>query len=183
MSITPTRITQTITITPGQQFVLPNGATVESIIASGDATATSDCTIPDLSEYACSYFKFTLSDTEGNYDPMDELSTTMQILTVGSTNFNFDSQKIITSGDSPGTLITVAELNAYITDQSLFKFTDITRYEPGNPLTNARQIIWMYFQVPESLLSSIIFELSDRGNPVYFKAGTTAITCGETPNP
>jgi hypothetical protein len=183
MSITPTSttVTQTITLTPGQQFVLPNGATVQSIIASGDATATSDCTIPDLSEYACSYFKITMDYGEVNGHPMDELSTLLQILTIGNTSFNFNGQKIITSGDGgDGVLITVPELNFYITDLSLIKFTDVTRVVPGG---GARQVIWLYFQAPSELLSSILFEVTDRDNPVYFKVGTVAITCGETPNP
>lgn len=180
MSITPTptTVTQTITLVPGQQFVLPNGATIESIIASGDATAESDCTIPPLDEYICSYIKLVVDSDDNNGHPFDELSTTISNLTVGTTVFDFANQNIV-SGENSGSAYPLATYNSYITDQSLFKFTAVTQYN-----LDKRSYIWLYFQTPSALLPTVIMEIKEHTNNVFYvKAGTTAITCGETPNP
>lgn len=175
MSLTPTpsTVTQTITLVPGQQFVLPNGATVESIIATGDATATSDCTIPDLSEYICSYFKITMANDSVGGEPMDNFSTELGNLTVGSTVFNLNQELVF--GLS---LITKDTLNSYITDQALFKFTNTTVTSLAE-----RKVIWLYFQTVSELLPSVELQIFDLTNPVYFKPGPTAIDCGDYPNP
>jgi len=177
MSITPTRITQTITITPGQQFVLPNGATIESIIASGDATATSDCTIPDLSEYACSYIKLVVDNDNNPNHPFDEETTTITNLTVGTTVFDFANQLVV-DGENPGVAFPLATYNSYITDLALFEFTAVTQVD-----LSRRSYVWLYFQTPSELLSTVIMEVKEHSNPFYAKAGPTEITCGETPNP
>jgi hypothetical protein len=177
MSLTPTRITQTITLTPGQQFVVPNGATVESIIASGDATATSDCTIPDLSEYACSYIKLVVDNDNNSGHPFDEQSTTITSVTVGTTVFDFANQLVV-DGENPGVAFPLDVYNSYITDLALFKFTAVTQVD-----LSKRSYVWLYFQTPSNLLSTIEMEIIEHGNPFFAKAGTVAITCGETPNP
>jgi hypothetical protein len=175
MSLTPTpsTVTQTVTILPGQEFVLPNGANIISIIASGDATAESDCTLPDLSEYVCSYFKITMANDAVAGEPMDDASTKLGNLTVGDTVFYLEEQLLFS-----GSLATPAVLNSYITDLGLFKFTAST----FQPLAE-RKVIWLYFQTVGSLLPNIELQIFDLTNPVYFKPGPTAITCGETPNP
>lgn len=183
MSIIPptTPITQSITITPGQQFVVPAGATIDMIIANGDATATADCEIPDPEEYVCSYFKITMNQDGDQGRPMAETTTRLDSLTVGNTVFSFNDQLIIVLGADPGQLISLTTLNSYITDQGLFKFTNITRDTLTS--TSERQIIWMYFQVPSILLNTLELEVLDKGNPQYFKPGPTAIECGQYPNP
>ena len=174
---TPTTVTQTITLSPGQQFVVPNGAVVESIIASGDATAISDCTIPDLTEYACSYIKLVVDNDNNTGHPFDEQTTTITNLTVGNSVFDFANQLVV-DGENPGTAFPLDIYNSYITDLALFKFTAVTQVN-----LSKRSYVWLYFQTPLELVSTVLMEVIEHGNPFYVKAGTTAITCGETPNP
>jgi hypothetical protein len=180
MSLTPTpsTVTQTVTILPGQEFVLPNGANIISIIASGDATAESDCTLPDLSEYACSYIKLVVDKDNNPNHPFDEESTTISYLKVGDTVFDFNDQLIV-NGEDPGVAFPLATYNSYITDLALFKFTNVTQ----SNAPEKRSYIWLYFQTPASLIPTIEMQVKEHSNPVYFKAGPTAIECGEYPNP
>ena len=179
MSLTPTpsTVTQTVTILPGQEFVLPNGANIISIIASGDAIAESDCTLPDLSEYACSYIKLVVDNDDNSGHPFDEDTTTISYLKVGDTIFDFNDQPVV-NGDNPGTAFPVATYNSHITDLSLFKFTNVTQVD-----LSKRSYIWLYFQVPSELLSKIEMEVVEHSNPFYAKPGPTLIECGEYPNP
>lgn len=58
MSTPVTKIVKTVTIKPGEQFVLPPGANVTTVIGT---VGSSGCTIPPPTELGCYYFRYELS--------------------------------------------------------------------------------------------------------------------------
>lgn len=168
--------THSIVLQPGEFFSLPSGAT---IVFSSDADSIqSDCAdIPDAN-YKCGYFYIIIDQDENDGHSMDEFNTLISNLQVGNTNYAF-GQKIIASGDDPGTLVTTAVLNSFVPDQSLFSFKAINR----NTLTGSskRQLINIYFQVLDSLYDEVEMKVDNRGSAQYYKPIES--TCEDYPTP
>lgn len=176
----PTTSTQTLVITPGQTAVIPAGATITSLILDGSISVTSSCdNLPEPSNYACGVFYIIIDEDENEGHSMDEKHTVIDSLTVGNKQFAFGT-KIIVDGDNPGTLITTAQLNAFIpsSDQPLFKFTNVTR--DSGP--DKRQPIYLYFKVPEDLIDTVEMKVSNFNSIQYYKNWDT-VTCGTYPYP
>jgi hypothetical protein len=53
-----TTIKKTIKIGPGETFVLPSGASIVTLITSGDGAAESECDLPDETPRKCWSFKW-----------------------------------------------------------------------------------------------------------------------------
>lgn len=174
---TPNKALKSVTLNAGESFVLPTGAQIISLICDG-ATADSQCELPECEQYVCSYFKITLdsSDTDGR--PLDEPTTLIQELKVGTTVFDFEGFRIIDNGGVNSIPPTPAQLNAFISDPGLFTFTHV-----GYNQLQQRQLVWLYFRVPQTYLELCEIQITDAGNPAYYKRGTSNIACNSYTNP
>lgn len=167
---------KSVVLAPGQCIVLPAGTTIDSLIVTGNASATSTCgALPAPSSYKCGYFAFYLDSDTGNLKALDETTTQYVSVKVGSTTYIIN-EYVISSGDNPGSLLSYGTLNLHITDLAIFQFTSVNRLELSD-----RQLIWLYFQVPETLYDSLELKISDRGTLYYLKPNEAV--CGEYDNP
>jgi hypothetical protein len=94
--------------------------------------------LPVPSAYKCGYFYFICDVDDNDGHSRDEQSTHYSKVKVGGNIYVMN--KDIISGDNPGTLFSVSELNTFIPDQVLFSFTAINR----NVLSK-KQLIRLYF--------------------------------------
>lgn len=160
--------TKSITLTPGQCFVLPKDAIVQSIVTSGAIIVTSDsCSLPTPSSYKCGVFYLFIDETVNDDTAMEEEIVTYSKLRVGGNTY------IINELVEP---TTDAQFNLHITDLALIEIKAIVK----NVLSD-RQRIGVYFQVPEGLFNDTELEISDRGTLYYLKPNEA--TCGEYPTP
>lgn len=167
---------KSVSLAPGECIVLPAGAVIDSVIVTGDAAATSTCgVLPTPSSYKCGYFALFLDSETGDNKPLDESSTYCTSVKVGATTYMIN-EKIIASGENPGTPISAGTLNLHITDLPIFEFMAVAQ----TALTD-RQLIWIYFQTPETLYDSLEMKISDRGTYYYLKPNDAE--CGDYPNP
>ena len=118
---------RTITLAPGECATLPSTATVQSVILDGAITATSDCsTLPAPTAYKCGYFYLQVDVDASDLHSMDEEHTYYTSVTVNNTTFEI-GELVIHSGSNPGSLTLATTLNTHISNQALFKFTDVQR--------------------------------------------------------
>lgn len=159
---------KTITLGPGDCFVLPKDAVVESIVTSGAIDVTSNCgNLPTPTSYKCGVFYFFLDETANSETAMEEEEVRYWKLFVGGTTFNID---ILANPASE------ADLNLYVTDQALFKFMAVQR-----TVLSDRVRFGVYFQVPEDLFDATTLQLSDR--LTLYNLPPNEATCGEYPLP
>ncbi len=164
---TTTRTLRSITIPAGDRFVLPNGAKVDSVISTNGATATSECSLPPTTDYACGQFLLILDyDTENSHS-MDEQNTRIMSVNVGGVRYGIN-EKIIPSGErAESNFITVEKLNSYIPDTVPFKFTYLSNKQEGS---NHRQDVYIWCKYPASLKETITLEVSNFNVSIsYFK--------------
>lgn len=160
---------KSITLAPGECFVLPKDAVVTSIVTSGAIVVTSDCgaALPTPTSYKCGVFYFFIDETENDDTAMEEEIVTYSKITVGGNTY------IINELAEPAT---EATLNLHITDLALIEIKAIVK----NVLSD-RQRIGVYFQVPEDLFDSTVLQISDRGT--LYNLPPNEATCGEYPEP
>jgi|LakMenEpi03Aug12_release.lakeMendotaPanAssembly.Ray.scaffolds.fasta_scaffold811327_2 hypothetical protein len=173
---TPTTVTQSIVVTPGQTVVIPAGATITSLILDGSISVTSSCdNLPTPSAYKCGVFYMNIDDDANDNHPNDEDSTKFTSIKFGDTTVTLD-----------GLLLnqTVTGLNTYLAGQTpIFQFTYINRYTINDPGDDKRDAVFVYFKVAEALYDSL--ELTVTGNSgmtlpttqIYRPYAET--TCGE----
>jgi len=139
--------TQSITLTPGQTFVLPAGAVVTGLFVDGAITVTSSCdNLPPPGEFVCGHFYMNIDDDANDNHPNDEESTEFTSIKIGDTTYALN-----------GLLLdqTVTNLNALINSGALFTFTSFTRYVIDDSGDNKRRAIFLYFKVPETLVDTL----------------------------
>lgn len=139
--------TQSITLTPGQTFVLPAGAVVTGLFVDGAITVTSSCdNLPDPGAFVCGHFYMNIDDDANDNHPNDEESTVFTSIKIGDTTYELD-----------GLLLnqTVANLNALLNVGAVFTFTSFTRYVIDDSGDNKRRAIFLYFKVPETLVDTL----------------------------
>ena len=146
---------QSITLTPGQTFVLPAGAVITGLFVDGAISVTSSCdNLPPPGEFVCGHFYMNIDDDDNPNHPNDEESTEFTSIKIGDTTYVLN-----------GLLLnqTVTNLNALLNVGSLFTFTSITRYIiDDDPSNDKRMAIKLYFKVPETLVDTL--ELIITGN-------------------
>jgi hypothetical protein len=119
--------TRTVTLKPGEKYVLPAGAVVTSVVTDGAITVDSTCNnLPTPTAYACGYFYLLIDVDANDGHSMDEQHTFYVGLKVGKTTFEIN-EKVIYSGDNPGLASVASTLNNHITDLALFKFTAVSK--------------------------------------------------------
>lgn len=165
---------KSISLAPGECIVLPAGAVIDSVIATGDAAATSTCgVLPAPSSYKCGVFYLNVDDDANDNHPNDEETTMLSWIKVGSTTYTLNE---LASSVSLGTL------NLHITDLAIFQFTYISRYVIDDPGDNKRKAVYLYFQVPESLFDSLQLKITSNEGmdtpPVYYLLPSERV-CGE----
>jgi hypothetical protein len=147
--------TQSITLTPGQTFVLPAGAVVTGLFVDGAISVTSSCdNLPPPGEFVCGHFYMNIDDDDNPSHPNDEESTEFTSIKIGDTTYPLN-----------GLLLdqTVINLNALLNIGAVFTFTSITRYIiDDDPSNDKRMAIKLYFKVPETLVDTL--ELIITGN-------------------
>jgi hypothetical protein len=159
---------KSITLAPGDCFVLPKDAVVTSIVTSGAISVSSDCaTLPAPTTYKCGVFYFFIDETGTDDSAMEEEYVTYTKLTVGGTSFTMNLLANSTSE---------TDMNLSITDQALIKIMAIQR----NVLTD-RQRFGVYFQTPSDLFSTVVLQISDRGT--VYNLPPYEATCEEYPIP
>jgi hypothetical protein len=67
--------TRTVTLKPGEKYVLPAGAVVTSIVTDGAITVNSSCPLPTPTTYACGYFYLLIDVDSNDGHSMDEQHT------------------------------------------------------------------------------------------------------------
>lgn len=171
-----TTITQQVaTLNPGESVVLPAGAKIISIVTEGNITVTNSCgTVPESSSYKCGYFHLELDVDDNDGHSMDEESTLYQHIKVGNTTDVMN--QLIVTGENPGSLVDDTVLNTHITNTAVFSFKEVTR----NVLSK-RQIIFVWFQVPEELFDVTELAVANRGSIQYYRP--IEWVCGEYHNP
>lgn len=146
---------RTIIIKPGEVFILPKGATVDSMIIDGSITVSSTCNnLPTPSSYKCGYFEFVCDVDSNEGHSMDEAHTIYQSLTVGGNTYVMNKEAI--DGENPGSLVGVTDLNTFVTDQVLFSFTAINRL-----VLDKRQYIRLFFKTPDSLWDTVELQINN----------------------
>jgi len=169
-SVSSTPSTKSITLLPGECFILPKDATITSIVTSGAISVTgSNCTLPTPTSYKCGVFYFFTDDTSEDDDSaMEEEYVNYEKIVIGGTTFIIG---IAAYGTSE------AMLNAYVTDQALFSFKAVQL----NVAPDDRRLYAVYFQVPEDLFDSTYLQISDRDTP--YNLPPFEATCDEYPIP
>lgn len=66
MSVLSTSVVKSVVLAPGEQFILPPGATL--VAASDVGALASSCTLPDLEEYGCYVAMVAAGGEEGSVD-------------------------------------------------------------------------------------------------------------------
>lgn len=172
MAIVPdtTPSVKSITLAPGECFVLPKDAVVQSIVTSGAINVTSNCgTLPAPTSYKCGVFYYFLDDTTEDDDTaMEEEHVTFTKLVVGGTTYTLAG---LAKDASP------ANINMYIIDQALFQVMEVAK----NLTPDDRQLIAVYFQTPEDLFDLVYLQISDRGT--LYNLPPNEATCEEYPIP
>lgn len=80
---------QVVTLTPGQTYVIPSNATIDSWLTTGDATLSSSCdNLGTEDEYCCIGFRF--ADSEADPDGALE-SLTLLSIEVGGTVYDMEN--------------------------------------------------------------------------------------------
>lgn len=170
---------KSITLLPGECFVLPKDAVVESIITDGAIDVTSNCgDLPTPTSYKCGVFYFFMQKTAPDDDQaMEEEHVEYTSVKVGGTTFMINEKVMLITAIEPGTATPVATLNLHITDPALFQITEIVRNtDPAD-----RQRVAVYFKVPENFFDSTTMKISDRGT--YYILEPNEATCDEYPEP
>ena len=168
------KVLRIVTVKAGQTYVLPKGATVESMTSDGGATVTSECPLPPMGQYVCGYFYFLVDKDSHNSHSMNEQDTKMVHLKVGDKIYPIDLL-IVTGEDSSSRPQKKADLNAKISDKGIFSFTAVTHDQSPTK----RQGVWLYFKVPEALRDTVEMEVDNRGSIQYYRP--VDVECGTLP--
>lgn len=148
---------KSIVVPAGDCVILPADAVINSIVVDGAATATSTCgALPTPSSYKCGFFSFFVDVDVNDENPLDEENTFYTSITVGGNTYIIN--ELVVQGDNPGTLTAVGTLNLHITDTALFEFMAVDR-----TLLEERQLVSLFFRVPDALYDTLDLKLSDRG--------------------
>ena len=170
---------KSISLAPGECFVLPKDAVVQSIITDGAITVTSNCgTLPTPTSYKCGVFYFFTDITAGDDDAaMEEEHVQYTSVRIGNgTTFMINENVMLSTVLEPGVITPVTTLNLHITDTALFEFTEIARTALGD-----RQRVAVYFKVPEQFFDETTLKLSDRGT--YYLLEANEAECDSYPEP
>lgn len=160
---------KTITLLPGECFILPKDATVSSIVTTGSITVTTECgiTLPTPVSYKCGVFYLFIDATGDDDTAMEEEYVYYNKITIGNNSYILNE---LVDGVPVGTL------NLHVTDSALFQFMDIQYNTLGN-----RKRIAVYFQTPEDLFEDVVLQISDRGT--LYNLPPYEATCEEYPTP
>ena len=147
---------KTIVVKAGECIVLPQGATISSIILDGAVSVTSTCgELPTPTVYKCGYFYFNIDDDNNDNHPMDEGSTYITSVVVGGNTYLMN---VLANS------ATDAGLNLNITYLALFKFTSTNIYTIDDPGDNKRKAVFLYFRVPEVLWDTVKLQVKSHTN-------------------
>lgn len=154
----------TVIIKPGQKIILPQGATIQSVILDGSIDVVSSCdNLPDPSTYKCGYFVVVVDNDDNTGHSMDETSVFLTSLKVANNTYIIN-RKLIASGDGAGIMQTSAVLNTHVPDQAIFTFTQLRR----DTLTK-RQNVFIYFKTPSDLFDSLELKVSNWDTVQYYR--------------
>src|SRR6187549_718070 len=94
MASASTSSLKSITLAPGECFVLPKGAVVQSVVTDGAITVTSSCgDLPPSTAYQCGAFYFFTDDTSEDDDTaMEEEYVNYEKIVIGGTTFTIGVQ-------------------------------------------------------------------------------------------
>lgn len=148
--------TQSITLTPGQTFVLPAGAVVTGLFIDGAISVTSSCdNLPDPGAFVCGHFYMNIDEDTSDNHPNDEESTIYKSIKIGDTSYTLGGLLWTTSAATLNTTY-LSAIGA------LFQFTDIQVYAIDDPGDNKRRAVKAFFKIPETLVDTL--ELTIIGN-------------------
>lgn len=168
---TPTTVTNSVTLQPGETFNLPSGATL--VFASDSASLTSSCVEIPTGTYKCGYFYLIIDNPGGSGESLSETSTFYNSVQVGTTNFDMGGDiHVIESDDATEEAV----LNATISNQALFLFTEVLKNELAD-----RQSLNIFFRVPEEFFDDTRLEILNWGMPFWLEP--TEVDCGVYPDP
>jgi hypothetical protein len=168
---------KTAVLKPGECIILPEGATISSVILDGAASVTSTCgELPTPSTYKCGYF-FIILDADDNAGHSMDMDTKYVSIKVGGNTYLINEPILYGDANSP-TPTSVATLNVHITDLVLFEFKAVTENE-----VTSRTHIHLYFKVPEILFDTVELKIDNRGVGSYMYLKPLVETCDNYPTP
>lgn len=139
---------------PGETVLIPSSVDVQSIITEDGATLTTDCTdLPASEPYVCIRYNFAESNAP---DPAALEDLTLNYITVGGTQYDFNL-----------TVTSALALQVAINNSMGAIFKVYSASLESNAF-NDRHEYALSVKVPESLKSSILFNMSGTGYPAGF---------------
>jgi hypothetical protein len=154
----PTIITRTVTISPGESFTLPTGATVVSITDVLENTCNLDLPEPEpLVEY---FFKFAINEDDNDAHPVGGGVNIESIMIDGvSTNLSFTQFDTDNTGNSGGVNVWNGEIttNNNLLSSYPVKFVTIAFDNGGANYDVAIVVIKM----PQSYLNKVFLKVSN----------------------
>ena len=164
------QIIKTITIKSGEQFVLPPGAVVTTVIGM---LGSSGCTLPSPSQLSCYAFQFSAANKSGSRTPAYDDVRLLGIILNG-VKYDFTNPVLLDPGNGTNTdLHSVQFINAISNLPIGNLFFEVHSYSETDPDRFLVGVIW--FKIPESLAEnsyviargSITGNNFDEGTPIY----------------
>lgn len=166
--------TQTITLQPGESFVLPSGAQI--IYTSDPENLQSDCAEIPNTEYACGYF-FIVLDADSNDNHAMDMNTRYVSIKIGSTTYTINEPILYGDSNSP-TPTDKTTLNTHVTNTGLFEFMSVTENE-----VTSRTHIHVYFKVLDTYYDDVRLVINNNNIGSIYEVPPIAATCGSYPDP
>lgn len=167
---TTTTITKTVSISPGEQFTLPNGATIISISDILDNSC--DFTLPDPEPFVEYKYSFALNEDDNDNHPMGHLVNISEI-SVDNVTISLDFSAQDTDNTNNGTKVgvwnsEVAANNLLMTSVPL-RFISVV-FDPRGSNVKADSAI-VTIKMPESYLNKVLLKITNDkfDNGLYLK--------------
>lgn len=166
--------TQTITLQPGESFVLPSGAQI--IYTSDPENLQSDCAEIPNTEYACGYF-FIVLDADNNDNHSMDMNTRYVSIKIGNITYTIDEVILYGDSNSP-TPTNETTLNNHVTNTGLFEFMAVRENE-----VTSRTHIHVYFKVLETYYNDVRLVINNNNVGSIYEVPPISATCGSYPDP
>lgn len=149
MAVTSTKITKTITLTPGESFTLPPDG--ELIYTSDNNSISTDCPLPPVQAMGCYIFTVTVDNDNNTSHPMDESDAIFDYVEILGTQYPMGF------GINRTTVSMYSELVSSI-PQGLLKVTFVDRR-----IFDKRNQYWITVQALENVAESAQFKVTGKG--------------------
>lgn len=152
---------KTAIIKPGETFVLPAGAVIESLIYDGSIDVTSTCdNLPTPEDYKCYNMIFGTSENQSSSPVLEGQDTTLEYLEISGIKYNANINLFNMPPNDSGNILG-SQITTFFTTkppQQLFKVDHIDKSTTG-----ARVEFIVYFKSIDSIVNTIKLKMSGPG--------------------